>query len=246
MAVKDRNTLKSYFETFDKPTEGEFGDLIDSLILNGDSYNMDVVVPWVGDKALTSAGGGTTDNFDTTLTLSRAPVVNTGIIVEVNGVAVEVGNGSITKACYFSRDGGTTAVAFSDLQLGDTLYWNGLIAGYDLTTHRIDFSYVILNPTVVNFGTLEPVLKTGTLVDYSKSAIYGSPASPETADITDTMTSSYRGFEQKIYHNNGIAPAVPGHWVKMTANNYVTSQLNTIKAVLTVGGRVEYEILQDN
>lgn len=32
MAIKSRNTLKSYFETGDKPTQDEYGDLIDSMV----------------------------------------------------------------------------------------------------------------------------------------------------------------------------------------------------------------------
>ncbi len=246
MAIKTRAQLKAYFETFDQPTEAEFSDLIDSLILNGDSYNMDVVVPYAGDRALTSDTGGTTDNFNTLLTLGRTPISNTGVIVYVNGLSVNVGNASKLTTCYFSRDGGTTPISFADLTIGDVLFWNGLIAGYNLSTHRIDFSYVVLNPTLINFGSLEPAERTGTLISYDKNAIYGSPSSPENSNITDTMTSARKGFEQKIYHNNGVAPTVPAHWVKMTSTNYVTSQLNTIKAVLTVGGRVEYQILQDN
>ena len=32
MATQSRTTLKSYFNTGDRPTEGQFGDLIDSSI----------------------------------------------------------------------------------------------------------------------------------------------------------------------------------------------------------------------
>lgn len=246
MSVQDRSTLKTYFETFDTPTEAEFGDLIDSMILSGDSYNMDVVVPYVGDYGFTppTTSG---NNFDTTFTLTQAPITNTGVIAVVNGVSVTVGDAVLTDFSYFSRNGGTTPLPYSDLQIGDTWYWNGTTAGYQLgASYNVDFQYVRLLPSVINFGSLEPVEKTGTIITYDKNAIYGSPSTPENSDITDSMTSARKGFEQKIYHNNGIAPAVPVHWVKMTANNYSTGVLNTIKAVLTVGGRVEYEILQDN
>ena len=247
MAVQDRATLKTYFETFDKPTEGEFGDLIDSMILNGDSYNMDVVVPYVGDYNLvppTTSG----NNFDTTLALSQNPIVNTGVDVEINGMSISIGDGVTTEGGYFSRDGGTTAQPFSDLQIGDVFFFNGTNVNYQLdsTNYRVDFKYVRLLPTIVNFGSLEPIEKTGTLITYDKPAIHGTPSVPESANITDDLTSGRKGFEQKIYHQNAIAPTFPVHWVKMTANTYSTSVLNTIKAVLTVGGRVEYEILQDN
>lgn len=38
MAVTDINTLKSYFETGDKPTQGQFGSLIDSMTHKFDQY----------------------------------------------------------------------------------------------------------------------------------------------------------------------------------------------------------------
>ena len=246
MSIQNRTTLKTYFEQFDKPTEGEFVDLLDSMILNGDSYNMEVVVPYVGDYSMTSPTTSG-NNFDTTLTLSQMPVVNTGVDVVVNGISVSVGNASLLSASYFSRDGGTTPLPFSDLQIGDTWYWNGTTAGYQIgAAYNVDFHYVRLLPSVINFSSLEPIEKTGTVITYDKNATYGSPSVPENSNITDSMISAIKGYEQKIYHNNGVAPTVPAHWVKMTANTYSTVVLNTIKAVLTVGGRVEYEILQDN
>jgi hypothetical protein len=66
------------------------------------------------------------------------------VIVDVNGQITEVGNGVKTKACYFSRDGGVTPLAFGALvSTSDFLYWNGSIAGYQLAaTDKIDFHYI--------------------------------------------------------------------------------------------------------
>jgi hypothetical protein len=64
------------------------------------------------------------------------------VSVEVNGIEANVGDGAKDEACYFSVDGGATARAMADIEAGDTLYWNGSIAGYELETDDdIDISY---------------------------------------------------------------------------------------------------------
>jgi hypothetical protein len=66
------------------------------------------------------------------------------ISVLVNGVAVpELGDGTKAGAvCYFSATAGVTARAWSAVQLGDVLYWQGSIAGYQLgPSDVIDFLY---------------------------------------------------------------------------------------------------------
>jgi len=51
----------------------------------------------------------------------------------VNGIEETSGDGVKTKSAYFSVDGGTTARAISAIVSGDTLFWNGVIAGYELS-----------------------------------------------------------------------------------------------------------------
>lgn len=81
------------------------------------------------------------DESDTTINIVDNP---TGFIdVKVNGVSKRIGNGSKTKDCYFSSDGGTTAKIFANILAGDTLYWNGVIAGYDLaSTDSVTILYI--------------------------------------------------------------------------------------------------------
>jgi hypothetical protein len=66
------------------------------------------------------------------------------ITVTVNGQAQKVGDGTkVGVDCYFSGDSGATARAFSAVVAGDLLYWNGSVAGWQLSaTDTIDFSYV--------------------------------------------------------------------------------------------------------
>lgn len=59
--------------------------------------------------------------------------------IRVNGVGYQVGDGSKLLDAYFSGDGGVTARAFSAVVAGDTIRWNGSIAGFQLAvTDRID------------------------------------------------------------------------------------------------------------
>lgn len=52
-----------------------------------------------------------------------------------NGAWVSVGDASKSAPCYFSRDGGATALALTSLLTGDRLYWNGSIAGAELSSN---------------------------------------------------------------------------------------------------------------
>jgi hypothetical protein len=98
-------------------------------------------VPTVGDKDRASAV--TSGNSSTTgLTITVTPASNSYVAVLVNGIQQAVGSGIKTKDCYFSADGGTTAKAFGSIVAGDTLYWNGIVTGYDLSgVDFIDLDY---------------------------------------------------------------------------------------------------------
>ncbi len=87
---------------------------------------------------LTSADG----QAATATTVATTPAGDGYVEVTVNGIMVILGDGVKTRDAYFSADGGTTARAISAIAAGDTLYWNGSIAGYELTTaDKIDFLY---------------------------------------------------------------------------------------------------------
>lgn len=67
------------------------------------------------------------------ITLDFTPFSDGSVQVFVNSVAVTESYGDKTGDVYFSNDGGTTARALADIEVGDELIWNGVIAGYDLT-----------------------------------------------------------------------------------------------------------------
>lgn len=59
----------------------------------------------------------------------------------VNGIMQEL-KGDKTGDCFFSSDGGTTAVTISNIAATNTLHWNGTTAGYELdATDKITLVY---------------------------------------------------------------------------------------------------------
>ena len=72
------------------------------------------------------------DEDSTGLTITYTPYSDSAVIIKVNGLQCNLGNGAKDEACYFSADGGTTARSVADITAGDSLYWMGSIAGYEL------------------------------------------------------------------------------------------------------------------
>lgn len=70
------------------------------------------------------------DNQATGLTLSNIPTSFSSILVFVNGQLQRLGDGDSSQDCYFYD--GVTVKSFSNLVVGDELYWNGLISRFNL------------------------------------------------------------------------------------------------------------------
>ena len=85
----------------------------------------------------------TSNDGDTTgLTITYTPFGDGAVIVKVNGLQINIGNGAKDEAAYFSVDGGTTAKSVANIAAGDTLYWMGSIASYQLEIDDdVDFVY---------------------------------------------------------------------------------------------------------
>lgn len=96
-----------------------------------------------GDKGEAGPGTATSSDGDTTgVTLAAVP--SSMVQVFVNGIMQELGQGVKTKDCYFSADGGSTARAISALASGDTLYWNGSVAGFQVDSNdKISLVYEV-------------------------------------------------------------------------------------------------------
>ena len=87
--------------------------------------------------SVTSSDGDTTG-----ATITYTPFSDGAVIVKINGLQTNLGDGAKDQACYFSADGGVTAKSSIDIAAGDTLYWMGSLAGYELdATDEIDLVY---------------------------------------------------------------------------------------------------------
>lgn len=100
--------------------------------------------PTTSNKAMAASTTTADGQSACSTTLANSPAQHSYVRVFVNGTAETLGDGAKTSSCYFSADGGTTARAYSAIAAGDTLYWVGSVAGYQLaTTDIIAFDYVV-------------------------------------------------------------------------------------------------------
>lgn len=75
--------------------------------------------------------------------INSRPIMKSQVKVFINGVEVNVGGKVYPFDCYFSYDNGNTIRLSGDERIGDKLYWNNSISGYNLdTTDLIDFVYL--------------------------------------------------------------------------------------------------------
>jgi len=101
------------------------------------------------DQTITSPTNG--NGSSTGIVIQYDPYMDSNVIVTVNGIGVNLGNGIKTKDCYFSGDGGATARRIKDITAGDILFWNGANAGYELDlSDIIDFEYDVADTDAAN------------------------------------------------------------------------------------------------
>lgn len=104
---------------------------------------MAIPAPVKDNKAMVASVTTGDGDQATVTTVVSTPDSDSYVEVLVGGIMVEVGDAVKTKDCYFSNDGGTTAKAIEDIASGDTLHWNGSVAGYELSADmEIDFNYI--------------------------------------------------------------------------------------------------------
>lgn len=72
------------------------------------------------------------DSSPTGITLEYNPFSDSTVQVYINGVAITESYGDKTGDAYFSADGGVTPKSVVDLEVGDELYWNANVAGYNI------------------------------------------------------------------------------------------------------------------
>jgi hypothetical protein len=108
------------------------------------------VVPTISNKAMAALATTADGNLACNTGLAGTPTGDGFVTVSVNGLRAEVALNEAARTsseCYFSRSAapysdGAQAVTLSQVVAGDKLYWNGSVAGYQLSTSdRISFHY---------------------------------------------------------------------------------------------------------
>lgn len=104
------------------------------IVADTANAQLDASVPQLDSGSAASTIG--TDSTGTGLTISATPFDDSAVLVSVNGVGIELGDGVKSTEAYFSSDGGTTARAIADITSGDELIWNGA-SNYELETSDV-------------------------------------------------------------------------------------------------------------
>ena len=121
------------------------------LMLEGQDKEQATGVSTNVDKDQVVIGTTTHDHFVTGIDIDFTPFSDSTVIVKVNGVEVNLGDGDNTEDCYFTdpTDAGFNTVGdamvakpMADIASGDVLVWNPSAAGYQLDmTDDIDVIY---------------------------------------------------------------------------------------------------------
>lgn len=131
-------TLEDYVNT------GDPGFAYSNPVLQALTETVGHVLPWRPSQSptdliqpeeftQTAFSAVTSGNYSSTgITLTYTPFQDSTVQVFLNGIALDESYNDRNGDVYFSRDGGATAVPSGDLDAGDTLYWNGTLAGYEL------------------------------------------------------------------------------------------------------------------
>jgi hypothetical protein len=205
---------------------------------NKDYVDNATTIPTSQNKAM-SANTTTADGQKATNTVVATTPAGDGYVeVLVNGVLAVLGNGVKTKDCYFSADNGSTARLISDIAANDELYWNGSIAGYELTTtDKIDFLYnvngnagggeIIYGQGLQRIGNTVSVKVDGSTVTFNgNDELVASGGGSSIADFAATAD----GFQ--ILH--GGSPVVRVHCTP-AGSLFTADGVNPIEAGTTVG-----------
>jgi hypothetical protein len=118
-----------------------FGNLLNVSDVTGDTGS----IPTQADQFLSPLATANLNFQPTGLQISQTPTADSGISIYVNGVRATLSDGNRIREFYFSADGGATGKFISDVATGDSLYFNALVAGYQLSLIDIlAFDYDVL------------------------------------------------------------------------------------------------------
>jgi len=111
------------------------------LMLEGAQQEQETGINVSVDKNQTVIATTTHDHFVTGLDIDYTPFADSDVIVKINGVEINIGDGDNTEDSYFTdptdagynTDGNAmVAKLIKDISAGDVLIWNASAAGYQL------------------------------------------------------------------------------------------------------------------
>lgn len=85
---------------------------------------------------------------------------------------------------------------------------------------------------------------SGIDISFRTPEVYNTRSSAGTGNLTGDYTSAIIGVVQKVYHNDSVAPTVPGTWIKLGTGTYTPSTLNIIYVEWTSSNIAEYWIVK--
>ena len=85
---------------------------------------------------------------------------------------------------------------------------------------------------------------SGIDISFRTAEVYNTRSSAGTGNLTGDYTSAIIGVVQKVYHNDSVAPTVPGTWIKLGTGTYTPSTLNIIYVEWTSSNIAEYWIVK--
>lgn len=86
-----------------------------------------------GNNAMAASTTAVDNDPATAVTVVKANFDGSRLALFVNGVRYNIGDGTkVAVPAYISGDAGVTARAFSAVVAGDSIRWNGSIAGFQL------------------------------------------------------------------------------------------------------------------
>ncbi len=104
---------------------------IDTHGITGANIKPDGILTYADkNKKVTKPTNG--NSSPTGVYITYSPYYDSYVMVEVNGISVDLGNNKITSTAYFSSNNGITPVEIESIRQGDQLIWNGNIAGFEL------------------------------------------------------------------------------------------------------------------
>jgi len=121
------------------------------MLETGGSVEQETGINVYVDKNQTVSSNTTHDHYVTGINIDYTPFSDGDVIVKINGVEINVGNGDNTEDVYFTdpmnplfniEGNPMPARLIKDITAGDVLIWNGSAAGYELdTSDDIDIIY---------------------------------------------------------------------------------------------------------